>query len=158
MKQSFKLQFRNPHYKTVKDGGAKSVLCTIECSMYLPLPITKRIGKKYKEVSFSFTPAVSNVISSVAEIEVTGTSKCHPDDAFEFESGKHLSESRAKAKAYRVARNILADLVDDYINDHNDSVGKNIIPSPVTIAKSTCDKLSSYYEDELSHIAKLEGK
>lgn len=156
MRKSFKLQFRNPHYKTVKDTDQKSVICSIECSLYLPLPVTRRIAEKYKEkATFSYIPSNSNVIACVAEIEVEAVSKCHPEDAFVFETGKHLSESRAKGKAYRLARNIIGDLVEDYSVDHFDSNGKTI-PSPITVAKDMCDKLSSYYEDELSHVAKLE--
>lgn len=165
MTNSFKLQFLFSKYNTEKilKGDKeipKSVTCELVCTMMLPIPFTQSMINKYKDVKFRIIPMEnSNIIPSIAKIVVTGTSMCHNEDKFDFSVGKHLSESRAKIKAYDLAKRILTDLINEYTVDKQKKVKKmsdysdnGIYFSPITIAKKNIAKLAKFTSDEIEHV------
>lgn len=50
----------------------------------------------------------------------TGVAKCHPEDTMSIKKGKHIAESRAKAKMYQIMQasvvDTLSQVQDKYFN------------------------------------------
>lgn len=72
----------------------------------------------------------------------TGVAKCHENDKFNSAIGARIAESRAKAKAYRTAHNVLNKMFEDF-----DDFTKSL--------KSSSNSFKSLYESEVKHLEKL---
>ena len=74
------------------DEANKTVVCIVKWDMQAeksPIPY------------WLFTEA--KCTAALMENTSVGISKCHPDDTFDIIKGKHIAESKAKAKMYRTA-------------------------------------------------------
>lgn len=72
----------------------------------------------------------------------TGVAKCHENDKFNSATGARIAESRAKAKAYRTARNVLNKMFEDF-EDFTKSL------------KNSSNSFNCLYESEMNHLEKL---
>lgn len=75
------------------DEANKTVVCIIKWDMQT---------HKSRVPYWVFTEAKCNA-AMFNENTSVGISKCHPDDVFDVVKGKHIAESKAKAKMYRSA-------------------------------------------------------
>ena len=74
------------------DETNKTVVCIVKWDMQ---------PEKSSVPFWVFTEAkCSNALTTNTSV---GISKCHPDDTFDLVKGKHIAESKAKAKMYRTA-------------------------------------------------------
>lgn len=53
---------------------------------------------------------------------VTAKAKCAPDDTFDETIGKRIAESRAKSKAFRIAKNVWSCIAEKLLNEYNISM------------------------------------
>ena len=64
-------------------------------------------------------PMVNN---SCGMFTVTAKAKCATDDKFDEVIGKRIAESRAKSKAFRIAKNVWSCIAEKLLNEYNISM------------------------------------
>ena len=64
-------------------------------------------------------PMVKN---SYGKFTVKATARCNPNDTFNETIGKRIAESRAKVKAFRIAKNIWSCITKKLFNEYNISM------------------------------------
>lgn len=53
---------------------------------------------------------------------VTANAKCNPNDTFDETIGKRIAESRAKSKAFKIAKNVWSCIAEKLLNEYNISM------------------------------------
>lgn len=48
---------------------------------------------------------------------VTAKARCNSEDTFDVETGKRIAESKAKAKAFRIAKNVWKCIAEKFVNN-----------------------------------------
>ena len=77
------------------DEKNKTVVCTLNCNVqeYKHVDVSYMCGNMYEKSGVSFT----------GHFTVKAKARCNASDTFDEVVGKRIAESRAKAKAYKVA-------------------------------------------------------
>ena len=78
------------------------------------------------------------------EFTVSATAKCNEDDTFDVEVGKRIAESRAKQKAFGIARRV-------YVEVFNEVVGA------AGLIRLSIDACANAFDVEEKHIEELIG-
>lgn len=78
-----KLSFKNPKYFQYMENGKQVIKCTYSCEVY-----------------------DNNLHCVINTFKVEGYSMCSENDTFNETQGKIIADSRAKAEAYRIARDM----------------------------------------------------
>ena len=79
--------------------NSKSVVCKLKC--YL---------------SFNVPDFMVTEMMKFTSFEVTGVAICSDDDTFDLNKGKLIASAKAENEAYRVARNMLKTMLQQYEN------------------------------------------
>lgn len=100
-------------YKWIESGN--NIICGIKCKI-------KRVDPNlwdYKHKISRFFPRVINNYNN-SMFTVYGVAKCHPGDEFDVKIGKRVAESRAKHKAYSIAKRYITALSNKIESDLNE--------------------------------------
>ena len=82
------------------------------------------------------------MVNNLGEFTVTAKARCNSEDTFDEEKGKRIAESRAKAKAFKIAKNVWNCIAESFIEKAN-------------IAGTIARNCATVEEIEIRHVEKL---
>lgn len=93
----------------------------VVCAMNVDMQLLKFDSWDMIEISDwkAKAPMVNNLYGMFT---VTAKAKCAPDDKFDEVIGKRIAESRAKSKAFRIAKNVWSCIAEKLLNEYNISM------------------------------------
>lgn len=61
------------------------------------------------------------MVNDFGKFTVVGKAKCNAEDSYDYETGRKLAESRAKAKAFKIASNVWGSIAESFNKDKEDA-------------------------------------
>lgn len=89
----------------------KVVVCIMDVSMQLEK------SEVWRYIDSDFYSKKAPMVNYNGEFRVTAKARCNSEDTFDIETGKRIAESRAKAKAFRIAKNVWKCIAKSFINN-----------------------------------------
>lgn len=114
----------------------KVVVCRMKVDMQLPQ------SDCWVNIDWDCWKTKAPMVSPYGEFTVTAKAKCNSDDTFDEVVGKRIAESRAKAKAFKIAKNVWTSIAENLANSTKKAV----------IMAKNCEVVE---EVEVKHIEKL---
>ena len=114
----------------------KVVVCNMRVDMQLPK------SECWNKIDSDCWVIKAPMVNYIGVFTVTAKARCNSEDAFDETVGKRIAESRAKAKAFKIAKNVWGCIAKD-LSEKANIAG--------TMAKS-CEVVE---EVEVKHVEKL---
>lgn len=114
----------------------KVVICLMKVDMQMPQ------SKLWLDMDYNCWKTKAPMVDWEGKFTVIGKAKCNSEDIFNETTGKRIAESRAKAKAFKIAKNVYNCIVED-------------LTKKVIIMGEIARHCSIIEDGEIKHIEKL---
>lgn len=122
--------------KFIVNPENKVVVCNMKVSMQLPY------SECWGQINPAWWATKAPMVNSLGVFTVTAKARCNSDDTFDEATGKKIAESRAKAKAFKTAKNVW------------DCIAKGFVEN-AKIAEVMTKNCAAVEEIEVNHVKKL---
>lgn len=114
----------------------KVVVCNMKVDMQL------FNSECWRQIDPAWWATKAPMVNDFGKFTVTAKARCNSDDTFDEATGKKIAESRAKAKAFKTAKNVWGCIAVGLFNK-------------ATAAKGMCINCEAVEEIEIKHVEKL---
>lgn len=114
MSTEVKTRNRN-RVKTVSNFIVKEENKVVVCVMNVDMQLEK--SEIWRDIDYTCYGKKAPMVDYFGKFKVTAKARCNSEDNFDVETGKRIAESKAKAKAYRIARNVWQCIAEDFVNN-----------------------------------------
>lgn len=128
------LRIEKIDYRVNEEG--RTVACTLTCNMQL------RKHPAFDMYFFYQWKKKMPKVNYYGEFTVSATAKCNEEDVFDVEVGKRIAESRAKQKAFGIARKVYVEVFNEVV-------------AAVGLIRLSIDACTNAFEVEQKHIEEL---
>lgn len=89
----------------------KVVVCVMDVDMQLSN------SKVWRDIDLGCWIKKAPMVNYSGVFKVTAKARCNSEDAFDIETGKRIAESKAKAKAFKIAKNVWNCIAEKFVNN-----------------------------------------
>ena len=114
MSTEVKTRNRN-RVKTKSNFIVKEENKVVVCVMDVDIQLSK--SEVWRDIDLNCWNKKAPMVNYSGVFKVTAKARCNSEDAFDIEIGKRIAESKAKAKAFRIAKNVWKSIVERFVNN-----------------------------------------
>lgn len=114
MSTEVKTRNRN-RVKTESNFIVKEDNRVVVCIMDVDMQFEK--SEIWKDVDYTCWNKKAPMVDYFGKFKITAKARCNSEDTFDIETGKRIAESKAKAKAFRIAKNVWKCIAENFVNN-----------------------------------------
>ena len=80
----------------------------------------------FQNIEYKMWKAKAPMVDACGGFTVTAISKCNSNDVFDEAVGRKIAESKAKIKAFKIAKNVWSSIAEAVLKDYNTVIKMSI--------------------------------